>query len=198
MSNLCLIYLLYSIFDIWCRCSLSKIFCSPSRGAPAWLYICNRARFYKGSSRIQIRTFLLRQQVIFESLCRSTSLMGRTRYTNSRVPEGHIHVSSPRDSIRVADSGWVSKLQIFDFFNSLISSIFDFFNLWLLQFSTSILWLPEIFGFLNLLFRWEWNVEFIFWCLPPIMDSKFSSSLFIDDLLEVNLHRVHNQRSRWE
>jgi hypothetical protein len=39
------------------------------------------------------------------------------------------------------------------------------------------------------------NVEFIFWCLPLMMDSKFSSSLFIDDLLEVNLHRVRDQRS---
>jgi hypothetical protein len=30
------------------------------------------------------------------------------------------------------------------------------------------------------------------------MDSKFSSSLFIDDLLEVNLHRVRDLRSKWE
>jgi hypothetical protein len=63
---------------------------------------------------------------------------------------------------------------------------------------TSILRHPEIFGFLNLLSRWEWNVEFIFWCLPPTMDSKFYSSLFIDDLLEVILHQVRDQRSRWE
>jgi hypothetical protein len=153
-----------------------------------------RLRFYKRPSRIRIRIFLLLLQVIFESLYLSTSLMGRTRYTNLWVPKGHIHVSSPRYSIRVADSGWVSKLQlqlllIFDFFNlrllqsfnffnlrllqSSISSIFDFFNfrfhqtstswkLSFLQFSTSILRLPEIFGFLNPLSRWEWNVEFIF------------------------------------
>jgi hypothetical protein len=119
---------------------------------------------------------------ISESLFRSTSLMGRTRYTNPWVPEGHTHVSSPRDSIRVADSGWVSKLQSLTSFNlrllqSSTSSIFDFFNLWFLQFfyffnfrlhqtstswklsflqfSTSILQLPEIFGLLNLLSRWE-------------------------------------------
>jgi hypothetical protein len=163
--------------------------------------------------------------------------MGRTQYTNPWVPEGHIHVSSPRDSTWVVDSGWVSKtsnlrllpifeffnlqlLQSFNFFNLLTSSILNFFNLrflqffyffnfWLyqtstswklsfLQFSTSILWLPEIFGFLNLLSRWEWNVKFIFWCLPPTMDSKFCSLFFIDDLLEVNLYRVRDQRSRWE
>jgi hypothetical protein len=43
-------------------------------------------------------------------------------YTNPWVPEGHTHDSSPRDSTRVADSGWVSKHKsstylIFDFFN---------------------------------------------------------------------------------
>jgi hypothetical protein len=70
--------------------------------------------------------------------------MGRTRYTNLWVPEGHTHFSSPWDSIRVADLGWVSKLQslIFDFFKrwllqSLTSSNFDFFNLWLHISSTS-------------------------------------------------------------
>jgi hypothetical protein len=42
---------------------------------------------------------------IFEPLYLYTSLMGRAQYTNPRVPEGHSHVSSPRDSIRVADSG---------------------------------------------------------------------------------------------
>jgi hypothetical protein len=95
---------------------------------------------------------------IFESFCRSTSLMGRTRYTNPRVPKGHIHVSSPRDSIRVADSGWVSKHQssfIFDFFNLRLSSIIDFFNLRLLQSSVSsnfdfiYLRLLEIFNFFD-------------------------------------------------
>jgi hypothetical protein len=30
---------------------------------------------------------------IFESLCLSTSIMGRTRYTNPWVPKGHIHVT---------------------------------------------------------------------------------------------------------
>jgi hypothetical protein len=35
---------------------------------------------------------------IFESLFRSTSIMGRTWYTNPWVSEGHTHVSSPRDS----------------------------------------------------------------------------------------------------
>jgi hypothetical protein len=48
---------------------------------------------------------------------------------------------------------------IFDFFNSSTSSIFDFFKLQLstsiLQFSTSILRIPEIFGFLNPLSQWK-------------------------------------------
>jgi hypothetical protein len=35
---------------------------------------------------------------IFESLDLSTSMMGRTRYTNPWVPKGQTHVSSPRDS----------------------------------------------------------------------------------------------------
>jgi hypothetical protein len=138
---------------------------------PGFIY-ATRPRFYKSSSWIRIRVFLLLLQVIFESLCLSTSLMGRARYTNPRVPEGHTHVSSPRDSIRVADSGWVSKLQIFDLFNSSTSwklrflqsstsSIFDFnsstsWNLRFIQFLTSILRLPKIFGFLNPLSRWEW------------------------------------------
>jgi hypothetical protein len=36
---------------------------SLSKGAPAWLYICNQAKAYKCPSRIRIRTFLLRLQV---------------------------------------------------------------------------------------------------------------------------------------
>jgi hypothetical protein len=71
---------------------------------PGFIYATG-LRFYKDPSRIRIRAFLLRLQVIFESLSLSTSLMGQTRYTNPWVPEGHIHVSSPRDSIRVADLG---------------------------------------------------------------------------------------------
>jgi hypothetical protein len=61
--------------------------------------------------------------------------MGRTRYTNPRVPEGHTLVSSPRDSIRVADSGWVSKTSNLWLLQSLTSSIFDFLKLRLLQLS---------------------------------------------------------------
>jgi hypothetical protein len=156
-SSICLIYLVCSISDIWYSMS--------PRGAPAWFYICNRARVYKDPSQIRIGIFLLRLQVIFESLCRSTSLMGWTRYTNPQVPEGHIHVSSPRDSIWVADSGWVSKLQsltsfilwllqssissillILQFLQTSTSSNFDFFKLRFLQSSTSL-----IFDFLKTL-----------------------------------------------
>jgi hypothetical protein len=137
VSSLCLIYLvslILLVYDIRCLWySMSMIWLEFSLGAPLPGFIyATGLRFYKDPSQIQIRTFLLRLQVIFESLCRSTSLMGRTWYTNPRVPEGHIHASSPRDSTWVADSGWVSKLQIFDFFYSLTSSI-----LRLLQSSTS-------------------------------------------------------------
>jgi hypothetical protein len=59
---------------------------------PGFIYATG-LRFYKSPSRIQIRAFLLRLQVIFESLYLSTSIMGRTRYTNPWVPEGHIHVT---------------------------------------------------------------------------------------------------------
>jgi hypothetical protein len=58
---------------------------------PGFIYATG-LRFYKCPSRIRIGTFLLRFQVIFESLYLSTSLMGRTRYTNPWVPEGHIHI----------------------------------------------------------------------------------------------------------
>jgi hypothetical protein len=145
---------------------------------PGFIY-ATRPRFYKSSSRIRIRVFLLLLQVIFESLYLSTSLMGRARYTNPRVPEGHIHVSSPRDSVRVADSGWVSKLQIFDFFNLCLPEIF---NIWLLQTSTSSnfnffnLWL-RFFDFLKSSGSWIRSpdgskCQVYFWCLPPTMDSK--------------------------
>jgi hypothetical protein len=93
VSNLCLIYLVslvlcvYDIWYLWYDLSYA------SRGALAWLYICNRAKVYKSSSRIQIRVFLLLLQVIFESLYLSTSLIGRARYTNPRVPEGHTLVT---------------------------------------------------------------------------------------------------------
>jgi hypothetical protein len=67
-----------------------------SSGAPAWLYICNQARVYKCPSQIHIGIVFLCLQVdiisLVESLCRSTSIMGRTRYTNPWVPEGHAHV----------------------------------------------------------------------------------------------------------
>jgi hypothetical protein len=199
-NSICLIYLvslILRVYDIQC---LWYLLSYASRGAPAWLYICNQARVYKCPSRIWIRVFLLLLQVIFESLYLYTSLMGRARYTNSRVPEGHTLVSSPRDSIRVADSGSVSKLQIFNFINSLTSSNF---NLWLLQTSTSSnfnLWLLQTstssnFNFFNLRLRFfdflkssgSWICtpdgseisSRCLWCLPPTMDSKFSSSFFL-------------------
>jgi hypothetical protein len=51
---------------------------------------------------------------------RSTQLTGSIIYTL---------VSSPRDSTRIADSGWISDLQIF-----------DLINLWLLQIFKSSTW----------------------------------------------------------
>jgi hypothetical protein len=107
--------------------------------------------------------------------------MGRTRYTNPWVPKGHIHVSSPRDSTWVADSGWVSKTS-----NLRLLQFSYFFNLWLLQtlISSIIQFLQSstsyIFDFkCNGQNRWVLesalpmgvNFEFIFWCLPPTMDS---------------------------
>jgi hypothetical protein len=65
--------------------------CSLGTPLPGFIYATG-LRFCKSPSQIRIRTFLLRLQVIFESLYLSTSLMGRTRYTNPWVPEGHIHV----------------------------------------------------------------------------------------------------------
>jgi hypothetical protein len=63
-------------------------------GAPLSGFIyATGLRFYKCPSRIRIRTFLLRLQVIFESLYLSTSIIGRAQYTNPWVPEGHIHVT---------------------------------------------------------------------------------------------------------
>ena len=85
------IYVVSSIF-LAVLCVL-RVTCPSFLGCPSWLYICNRARVYKDPSRIRIRVFLLLLQVIFESLYLSTSLMGRARYTNPRVPEGHILVT---------------------------------------------------------------------------------------------------------
>jgi hypothetical protein len=66
-----------------------------SRGVPVWLYICNQARFYKCSSLIHIGiAFLCLQVNLVESLYLSTSIMGRTRYTNPWVPEVHTHVTT--------------------------------------------------------------------------------------------------------
>jgi hypothetical protein len=129
--------------DLW------DIGCVTPLGAPlpGFIYATGLS-FYKCPSPIRIRTFLLHLQVIFESLYLSTTIMGWTRYTNPWIPEGHTHVSSPWVSTWVADSGWVSKLQLplfSDFSNffklwlleASISSIFDFFNLWLYISSTS-------------------------------------------------------------
>jgi hypothetical protein len=103
---------------------------------PGFIYATG-IRFYKCPIRIHIRTFLPRLQVIFESLFQSTSIMGRTRYTNPWVPEGHTHVSSPGGSTWVKDSGWVSKLQSLTSFNLWLLQSSNFFNLWLLENLTS-------------------------------------------------------------
>jgi hypothetical protein len=122
MSNLSCIS---NIACLWY--SMSMRLCSLGAPLPGFIYATG-LRFYKSSSWIQIRVFLLLLQVIFESLFWSISIMGRTRYTNLRVPEGHSLVSSPRDSIRVADSGWVSKLQSLTSFNLRFLQFFYFFN----------------------------------------------------------------------
>jgi hypothetical protein len=156
MSNLSCM-LCNDLWDIWCVMPLGA-------PLPGFIYATGLS-FYKCPSRIRIRTFLLRLQVIFESLYLYTSIMGRTRYTNLWIPEGHTHVSSPRVSTWVADSGWVSKLWLplfsdFSIFFKLrlletsISSIFDFFNLRLHISSTSNA-MAKIIGFLNPLSRWE-------------------------------------------
>jgi hypothetical protein len=110
----------------------------------------------------------------FESLYLSTSLMGRTRYTNPRVPEGHTLVSSPRDSIRVADSGWVSKTSNLWLVQSSTFSIFDFFKLRLFQTSASYIFDFKCNGqnrrVLESALPMGVNVESI--------DSKFSLSFF--------------------
>jgi hypothetical protein len=144
VSSLCLIYLVSLIlrdYDIRCLSDISL-----RAPLPGFIY-ATRLRFYTCPSRIRIRVAFLRLQVIFESLCRSTSLMGRTRYTKPWVPEGHVHVSSPRDSTWVVDSGWVSKTSNLRLLQSLTSSIFDFFKLWFLQSSNS-----SIFDFFKLRF----------------------------------------------
>jgi hypothetical protein len=51
---------------------------------------------------------------------RGTQLMGSIIYTL---------VSSPWDSTRIVDSGWISNLQIFDLISSLTSSYFQIFDL---------------------------------------------------------------------
>jgi hypothetical protein len=133
-------------------------------------------------------------KLTFESLFLSSSLMGRTRYINPWVPKGHTLVSSPRDSIRVADSGWVSKtsnlwLQFFDFLKSLISSIFDFSSLT----SSNFDFLKSL-GSWILRSRWEWNIE----SMSLVFTTDNGLEFFFLALLEVILHRVRDQRSRWE
>jgi hypothetical protein len=74
-------------------------------------YICNQARIYKSPSRIRIRVAFLYLQVIFESLYRSTSLMGRTRYTNPWVLEGHtdIIMGQRKYKVRIGHDGVCTK-----------------------------------------------------------------------------------------
>jgi hypothetical protein len=81
--------MIFDVYDIYWVLS-----CDVPLGAPlpGFIYATGQ-EFYKSSSRIQIRAFLLRLQVIFESLYLSTSLMSQTRYTNQRVPNGHTHVN---------------------------------------------------------------------------------------------------------
>jgi hypothetical protein len=56
---------LSSISNLSCMLYLSmfEVVSCPSRGAPAWLYICNRAKVYKCPSRIRIRVAFLCLQV---------------------------------------------------------------------------------------------------------------------------------------
>jgi hypothetical protein len=82
--------------------------------------------------------------------------MGRTRYTNPWVPKGHTHVSTPQTLLESQ-----TRVESLNFFNLWLlqtstSSICNFSNLRLLQSSTSAilnffnLWLLEIFDFFNL------------------------------------------------
>jgi hypothetical protein len=81
------------IFDVY------EIFDVMPLGAPLPSFIyATRLRFTRVLVEYGLEPAFFVSKSIFESLYLSTSLMGRTWYTNLWVPEGHIHVSSPRDS----------------------------------------------------------------------------------------------------
>jgi hypothetical protein len=88
VSSQCLIYLVSMILRVYdLRCCVMPL----GAPLPGFIY-ATRLEFYKCSSRIRIRAAFIHLQVIFESLYLSTSIMGRTQYTNPWVPEGHTHV----------------------------------------------------------------------------------------------------------
>jgi hypothetical protein len=116
------VYDIRCLWDILCYVSLVPL------GAPlsGFIYATGQ-EFTRVLVEYGLESSFFYSKSIFESLFWSISIMGQTRYTNLRVPKGHSLVSSPRDSIRVADSGWVSKNSNFRLLQSLSSYIFDFF-----------------------------------------------------------------------
>jgi hypothetical protein len=137
VSSLYLIYLvslILRVYDIRCLWDISL-----GVPLPGFIY-ATRLEFYKCPSRIRIRTFLLRLQVIFESLCLSASITGQTRYTNPRVPKGHIHVTS-----YILIAGLLER-DIFDLF------LLEFDKPWVIHlretccyFTNLCTWRPNIF-----------------------------------------------------
>jgi hypothetical protein len=92
LSSLCLIYLV---------CSSSRCLChklSSPLGAPLSGFIyATRLGFTSVLVEYGLEPSFFVSKSILESLYLSTFLMGRTRYTNQWVPEGHIHVTRVLD-----------------------------------------------------------------------------------------------------
>jgi hypothetical protein len=93
VSNLCLIYLVSLVLCvIWY--SMSMRYCVMPLGAPLSGFIyATGLRFTSVLVEYWLEPSFFVSKSIFESLLRSTSLMGQTRYTNPWVPKGHTHVS---------------------------------------------------------------------------------------------------------
>jgi hypothetical protein len=103
-----------------CKPGLLSIYTSPSSPGP---YISVARSQGSGGIRYRLQyrhttwTRILTSTTTGPSLTglRGTQLTGSTIYTL---------VSSPRDSTRIADSGWISDLQIFDLINTWLLHIF--------------------------------------------------------------------------
>jgi hypothetical protein len=92
----------------------------PSRGAlPGFIYAI---RLGFTNILVKYKVFvlysksILRAGQLIESLYRSTSIMGQTRYTNPWLPEGHAHISHVSIEIVISMTTWYKEYHIIDLY----------------------------------------------------------------------------------